>query len=126
MVILLDGTSKLGRVTIAETAIESFPAWKHLAIEVIAGATPEEAEEDLHIQVVARCAQELSQDGLHLLLTLPSDSPDHPKLVSALEPECITVHLGNASDGNFDHALDPHTQSMKDVVNALHAIMRDV
>lgn len=126
MVILLDGTSKLGRVTIAETAIESFPAWKHLAIEVIAGATPKEGEEDLHIQVVARCAEELSRDGLHLLLTLPSDSPDHQKLVTVLQSDCMTVHLGDPSDGEFDYALDPHTQSMKDVVNALHAIMRNV
>ena len=35
MVILLDGSSKLGRAAIAENATELNPAWKHLALEVI-------------------------------------------------------------------------------------------
>lgn len=126
MVILLDGSSKLGRAAIAENATELHPAWKHLALEVIEQASPPGEEKDFHVQVVRRCAEELERDKLHLLLTLPGDSEQYRLLAKGLKPDCITVHLGKKEDGDFDYVIDASKKSVNDVVKFLGTIMGEV
>lgn len=126
MVILLDGTSKMGRIAIAEQIVEKNPAWKHLALEVIEGAAPPDQEEDFHAQVVKRCADELEKDNLHLVLTLPGDSDQFALLSRALKPNVITVHLGGENEGDYDYVIDPNAKSVKDVVKFLETIMQEV
>lgn len=123
MVILLDGTSQVARVTIAEKAADENPAWKHLALEVFEESAAEIEEKDFHLQVIKRCAEELEKSGLHLLLTMPANSPHRVMLSEALKPGCITVHLGDEEDGDFDYVIDPATRSVNDIAAFLHAIM---
>jgi hypothetical protein len=123
MVILLDGSSRMGRITIAENAIEAHPAWKHLALEVIEEATPDDEEKDFHLQVIRRCAEELEKENMHLFLTMPGDEPNREPLALALKPKCITVHLGDEEDGEYDHVIDPSSKTVNDVTKFLDAIM---
>ena len=125
MVILLDGSSKLGRITIAEQAVEKHPAWKHLALEVIEEASPDSEEKDFHVEVVRRCAQELERDNLHLMLTLPGDSEQYELLSDGLKPNCITIHLGKNDGRTYDYVIDPGTKSVNDVLKFLGTIMSD-
>ena len=126
MVILLDGTSKMGRIAIAEQLVEANPAWKHLALEVIEGATPPDQEVDFHAQVVKRCSDELARDNQHLVLTLPGESEQFALLSRALKPHVITVHLGEDEAGKYDYVIDPNAKSVKDVVKFLEGIMKEV
>lgn len=126
MVILLDGSSSVGRVTIAEKAVAEHEAWRHLALEVFADASvPGGEESEGHLKVIKTCAESLAADGLHLLLTLPSDSPHRDILAEALKPDCTTVHLGSAEDGDYDFAIDPSSSSVNDVVALLDTIMNE-
>jgi chloramphenicol 3-O-phosphotransferase len=124
MVILLDGSSSMGRVTIAEKAVDEHESWRHLALEVLAeAAMPQEEESDAHLQVIRKCVEELAKDDLHLILTLPAESPHRDLLATALQPNCITVHLGDNADGEYDFVIDPSVRSVNDVTKFLHTIM---
>lgn len=123
MVILLDGTSQIARATIAEAATADYPAWKHLALEVFEESAAEVEEADFHLQVIKRCAEELERSNLHLLLTLPADSPHRKMLARTLQPGCTTVHLGTDDDGTYDFVVDPMTTSVNDVTALLHTLM---
>lgn len=123
MVILLDGSSSMGRAAIAEKAIEQFPSWKHLALEVIEQTPNDEEEKDFHLQVIKRCVEELDKSNLHLVLTLPGDSVHRELLAVALKPDCITVHLGKKEDGEYDYVIDPNVKSVNDVTKFLHTLM---
>lgn len=121
MVILLDGTSQIARATIAEAATIDHPTWKHLALEVFEESAAAAPEANFHLQVIKRCAEELERSGLHLLLTLPADSPHRGMLARTLD--CTTVHLGAEEDGSYDFVIDPMTTSVNDVTALLHTLM---
>jgi hypothetical protein len=124
MVILLDGSSSMGRVTIAEKAVAEHDNWRHLALEVLAeAALPEGEESDAHLQVIRKCADELAKEDMHLMLTMPGDSPHRDLLAMALQPGCITVHLGSEEDGEYDFVIDPNVRSVNDVTKFLHTVM---
>jgi chloramphenicol 3-O-phosphotransferase len=124
MVILLDGSSSMGRTTIAEKAVAEHDAWRHLALEVLAeAAMPQEEESEGHLMIIKKCVDELAKDDLHLILTLPAESPHRDLLASALQPDCITVHLGDSEDGEYDFVIDPSIRSVNDVAKFLHTIM---
>lgn len=114
----------MGRVTIAEKAVDEHASWRHLALEVLAeAAMPQEEESEGHLMVIKKCVEELEKDGLHLILTLPAESPHRDLLASALQPDCITVHLGDSDDGEYDFVIDPAVRSVNDVAKFLHTIM---
>lgn len=120
----------MGRNAIAEQITQILPEWKHLALEVIQNAMPDEAKEarDQHVEIVRRCAVELEQDGMHLILSMP-ESKEHLKLLrDGLAPNCVTVHLGTENDtsGNYDYTFDSSVTSMKDIVTFLQHLIRDI
>lgn len=126
MVILLDGSSSIGRNTIADKAVSEHPSWRHLALEVLAeSALPEEEESEAHLQVIRKCVEELEKEHLHLILTLPAESPHRALLANALVPKCTTVHLGSQNDEGYDFVIDASVRSVNDVVKFLHTIMDD-
>ena len=87
---------------------------------------PQEEESDAHLSVIRTCAEELAKEGMHLMLTLPGDSPHRDLLATALQPTCITVHLGGPDDGGeYDFVIDPTTRSVNDVAAFLHTVMGD-
>lgn len=117
----------MGRVTIAEKAVNEHPNWRHLALEVIAeAAMPEDEEGSAHLQVIKRCSEELEKENLHLILTLPAESPHRSLLATALKPNCTTIHLGKDDDeGDYDFVIDPSVRSVNDVAKFLHTIMEE-
>lgn len=114
----------MGRVTIAEQAVEAHTDWRHLALEVLAeSALPEDTESQGHLMIIKQCVDALEKDGLHLILTMPADAIQRDILAEGLQPNCITVHLGSNNDGEYDFVIDPSTRSVKDVTKFLHTIM---
>ena len=129
MVILLDGTSSMGRTAIAEQVVEILPAWRHLALEVIQEYTPprEGADEHMrHIEIVRKCALELERDGLHLILSMPESAEQAYLLRTTLDPEprCITIHLGEGDEEGYDYAFDSSISSVKEIVGFLETLIR--
>lgn len=115
----------MSRNTIAEQITELLPEWKHLALEVIQGAMPEDRKEELeqHVEIVRRCAAELEKDGMHLILSMP-ESEEHLKLLRhGLAPYCIAVHLGEGDEDNYDYAFDSSITSVKDIVTFLQHLI---
>ena len=124
MVILLDGLSQLSRAAIAEKAVEQKPSWQHLALEVIEQSVENPEQWDFHLQLIKRCAEELSETGMHLILTLPGDSDHLPAIARILKPRCTTVHLGLESDGAYDAYISPRA-TVNDAVQSLHLLMKE-
>lgn len=126
MVILLDGTSALGRATIADQITAMMPAWKHLSLEVIQGPDPAVSEEyrDQHMEIVRRCAEELEKSGLHLLLSMPESEEHLGILRESLAPKCIAIHIGEGDEENYDFTFDSSVNSVKDIVAFLQNLMQ--
>ncbi len=124
MVILLDGASAMARASIAEQVSQLMPAWKHLAMEVIAETTPEnEGNIVQHVELVKRCAEELGKDDLHLILSMPA-APEHLILLrTELAPYCVAVHLGEGDEDGYDFAFDASVTSVKDIVAFLEKLI---
>lgn len=122
MVILLDGASALVRSTIALQAIKRNPTWQHLALESMQGASGTTKERALHLSLIRKCVKELDDQQLHLLFTLPGESDRYMDIAAALAPDCITVHLGNDEDGDYDHAL-PLSTTLPDVLALFDTLM---
>lgn len=125
MVILLDGASALVRATIALQAIKRHPTWQHLALESMQGASGTPKERALHLSLVRKCVQELNTQNMHLLFTLPSGSDRYADIAAALAPDCITVHLGDDTDGEYDRTL-PLSTTLPDVLTVLDTLMNEV
>ena len=130
MVILLEGTSDLARAAVAEQVTELHPEWKHLALEVIAevagrGDDADRSErQQFSLEVVKRCAEELSQSGLHMILSMPAMPDQAMALQDMLAPECIAVCLGDtAAADRYDYVLDTSVQSVKDIVTFLDTLI---
>lgn len=125
MVILLDGTSAMGRTAIAEQISALMPAWKHLSLEVIQSGTPGDSEDyqQQHAEIVHRCAEELERDGLHLILSMP-ESPVHFALLrESLGNSCIAVHIGEGDEEGYDFTFDSSVSSVKDIVGFLERLI---
>lgn len=114
----------MGRITIAEKAVEMHKAWRHLALEVLAeSALSEETESEGHLVIIKQCVDALEKDDLHLILTMPADAAQREILAEGLQPNCMTVHLGSQEDGEYDFIIDPSVRSVNDVTKFLHTIM---
>ncbi len=124
MVLLLDGASALVRSTIALQAIKRNPAWQHLALESMQGASGTPEERAMHLRLIKQCAQELAAQDMHLFFTLSAESKQIHEIAAALRPDCITVHLGEKEDGTYDRIL-PLSVTLPDVLTVLDAYMRD-
>jgi hypothetical protein len=129
MVILLEGSSDLGRMAIAEKTVEKHPTWKHLALGVIEEMQPPEGEEDderpFHLQVVKRCVDELAKSGLHLVLSLPEAHEHLALLKKGLQPDCVVIHLGTTEDDVYDYVIDTKKKSMNDILKFLDELIVD-
>lgn len=110
MVILLDGASAVVRAAIASSAVEAFPTWQHLALETMQGASGTPEERAFHLQLIRRCVEELAGEHMHLLLTLPAEARQYREIADALQPNCLTVHIGEESDGPYDRYIDPQAK----------------
>lgn len=128
MVILLDGTSALGRSAIAESVTELLPAWKHLALEVIEESVPEGMEDmrDRHIEIVRLCALELEKDDMHLIVSMPHAHEHMQTLRNEREPKCIAIHLGEGDEEGYDYAFDASVSSVKEIVGFLQKLILEL
>ncbi len=125
MIILLDGTSAMGRATIAEKVTERLPAWKHLALEVIQEVAPEvsDEEKEQHLEIVRRCAEELAKDNFHLILSMPHSPERVQMLRQGLDDVMIAVHLGEGDEEGYDYAFDASVSSVNDIVTFLQHLI---
>lgn len=125
MVILLDGTSAMGRTTIAEQITDMMPAWKHLSLEVIQSGSPGDSPDyhAQHAEIVHRCAEELEKDGMHLILSMP-ESPEHFALLrESLGRSCVAIHIGEGDEEGYDFTFDSSVSSVKDIVTFLEKLI---
>jgi hypothetical protein len=124
MVILLDGASQTVRATIALQATKRHPHWQHLALESMQGASGTVEERALHLGLIRRCAQELAEQHLHLLLTLPAETRQTVEIATALRPDVITIHLGEEDADDYDRVL-PLSVTLPDVLAVLDTYMKN-
>jgi hypothetical protein len=123
MVLLLDGASALVRSTIAVQAIKRNPQWQHLALESMKGASGTTEERATHLRLIRQCAEELALQNMHLLLTLPAESQRMQEFALFLQPDVITIHLGDDADSyEYDRTL-PLATTLPDVLTVLDTYM---
>lgn len=117
----------MGRTAIAEQITELLPDWRHLSLEVLQNALPEDSTdmEEEQMLMIQQCALELQKDGLHLMLSMPASRPHVEMLRDSLAPYCMAVHIGEGDEEGYDLAFDSSVSSVKDIVTFLrHFIER--
>ena len=76
----------------------------------------------MHLQLIKQCVQELAAQDMHLLFTLSAESQQIHEIALSLQPDVITIHLGDAKDSDYDRAL-PLSVTLPDVLTVLDTYM---
>jgi hypothetical protein len=126
MVILLAGSSDVGRSAIARAVTVDRPQWRHLPLENLTEAVRLQQidlseDESVLARIASHCAQELREDGFNLILSLPTT--EHvPALKEQLQDGCLTVVLGDA-DPAADCVIDTAVRTVKDSAEIIDGLI---
>lgn len=122
MVILLVGSTQLARAAIATRMVKEDGQWRHLAVEELAEIEPldtveEKERSDVMLRIACKCAEELENQGYHVII-----SGDYrPSILAMARSELeriIGVHVGpqyEIEGSEFPHVLDAKTATASDV-----------
>jgi hypothetical protein len=128
MVILLAGSSDLGRSAIARAVTVDRPQWRHLPLENLTEAVRLQQidlseDESVLARIASHCAQELFEDGFNLILSLPTT--EHvPALREELQQGCLTVLLGDDEGADADCVIDTAVQTVKDSAKIIEGLIK--
>ena len=133
MVILLQGGSRIGRVTIAEKLIKNRKQWRHLPAEdvqaaVFFGALEWEDSADMIFSLACACAHEMKKEKYNLVISCA----DAPEIIAIFQNEfpkkSLAVHLQKSYDVNealgFDLAFNTKDSSAGDVSTEIGKMIR--
>lgn len=129
MVILLAGTSDIGRSTIAHAVVSGKQDWRHLPMENLVEAVALQKidlteDESVLAKIASHCAEELFEDGFHLVLSLSNINQMSP-IRDAMESECLTVVLGDeGADVDADCVIDTTTHSAKESAEMIDQLIK--
>lgn len=119
MIVLIEGSSDLGRALIAQHMVRAKQNWRHMAIDDLRELTVHYHmgvgdNDTILLRLACHLAKELQPDDIHLMISAPAA----PHLVEILEEEsageCRSIHLGThdeIGDAPFDCVLDTKTSA---------------
>lgn len=131
MVILLAGSSRLGRAAIANRLVKEDRQWRHLPLEDLENLQPlqdieDEERGDVLLRIGCQCALELQEQGFHLLISCDY----HPAAFAIAQDELgdtvACVHLGSSEEierSPFPHQLDAKRSTVSDAYQYLLSLL---
>lgn len=130
MILLLSGAKDIARAVLIERLLKEHAEWRHIALEDLEclpffEALPPDEQVKLSASLALTCAQELIEQGFHIVLS----RIDAGSVLSALREEMgstplITVHIGSPEQGaDFGHSIDTINRSASDVFQQLEKII---
>jgi len=131
MVLLLAGTSEVGRNAIATKIVKDWEQWRHLPveqlaeIEMLSEANPE-GDESLLVRIACHCAKEMNEEGFHLLISMPFMDNAHDIAKEELGEDIVAVHLGpmdHLAHSDFPHRINTDEHSVTDTIALLAALL---
>ncbi|OGJ59604.1 hypothetical protein A2635_00840 [Candidatus Peribacteria bacterium RIFCSPHIGHO2_01_FULL_51_9] len=128
MILLLQGQSDIGRITLAEKIASEVDQWRHVPVESLL-ETPVfqmiqgDIDEELLLGLAVHLARELAGEGFHTVLTYPDASEHIPAIKKELGDSFCAVHLMEEENKSpCDHVIITKDKS----VNDLFALIRNI
>ena len=135
MIILLCGTSDIGRRMLAEKIVREHDTWKHLPLERVYELTQKQnlqadEEDPMFVRIACHCAKEMEEQGFHVVLSHPSGTEDIELMREELGPRFVGFHIGpvegEASDDRVEELFDYLIDSSRHSVNDAYELMMQV
>lgn len=131
MIVLIEGSSDLGRALIAQRLTRAQENLRHMAMDDLRELTVHYKmgmgdNDKILLQLACHLAKELQSDGIHLMIS----SPLAPHLVAILEEEakgeCRSIHLGAPEEvdgAGFDCIVDTGKTSTADACRIIGELL---
>ncbi|MBI3336705.1 hypothetical protein HYZ98_04040 [Candidatus Peregrinibacteria bacterium] len=131
MILLLQGSSDLARVALAEKIIKEHSTWRHLPIEglseteIFREAIPVEPSEDLLLMLAIHLAKEMHAKNTHVLLSYQDATPFLADMRSELGADFISMflHCDGPAPSGHDHLLPAKGESVNDLYQIVQKII---
>lgn len=131
MILLLQGSTDLARVALAEKITKEHPQWRHLPVEglleseVFQEAIPIEPSEDLMMMLALHLAKEMHKKNTHILISYQDATAYLNDIRSELEMPFVSVflHVKGPPPSGHDHILAAKEASVNDLYQQLKEII---
>jgi hypothetical protein len=132
MLLLLEGSSDIGRALIAQRIVRAEKNWRHMAMEDLRELTVHYkmgvGDNDAAIvQLACHLANELRHDGIHLMISSPAAPHLATMLMEESAGESRSIHLGNAEEVEnepFDCVVDTTKISAAEACKIIGDLLR--
>ncbi len=127
MVILLAGSTRIGRAAIANRMVKEMGEWRHLPVEELSELQPLEQVDirersDVMLRIACKCAEELQDQGYHIIISCDFSPTALTVAKDELGDRIIGVHMGSQPEierSDFMHRLDAKTVTVGEVHDLL-------
>ncbi len=131
MVILLAGSSQLGRSAIATRLVKEDKQWRHLPLEELAqmdqiGEMDIAANPDVMLRIACQCAMELQDQGFNLIISCDYAPSAAIIVQDELGQDVIPIHIGSEEElerSEFPHRVDANKSTIGEVHTFLHSFL---
>jgi hypothetical protein len=131
MVILLAGSSRLGRSAIANRLVKEDKQWRHLPLEDLEELQPLKdiegpEREDVMLRIACQCAIELTEQGFHLIISCDYRPSAFAVAQDELGDGVQCVHLGSTEEiegSSFPHQLDAKRATVGEAYKYLMSLL---
>ena len=133
MILLLSGGSEIARAMLIERLLKERPEWRHIHLEDFEHLPffqgMEESEQlKMSASLAITCAQEMIDEGFHIILTHANADALVPDLKEEMGDDAlVTVIIGTAEEvEGFDYSIDTINRSAGDVYLQLEKIIAKI
>lgn len=131
MILLLQGSTDLARIALAEKITKEHLTWRHLPIEgltetdIFQEAVPMEPSEDLLLMLAIHLAKEMHTKDAHVLLSYQDATPYLADMRSELGEDFLSIflHCDGPPPSGHDHVLPAKGESVNDLYQAIQKII---
>jgi hypothetical protein len=131
MVILLSGSSSLGRSAIANRVVKEDKQWRHLPLEDLEALQPlkdiqGEERGDVMLRIACQCALELTEQGFHLIISCDYEPSALAIVQDELGDSVVCVHLGSIEElerSAFPYQLDAKRATVGEAYKYLMSLL---
>ena len=126
MVIFLEGSSDIARLALADQIVKKHKKWRHLSMQNLVDMVGQlgievDEEEPFLLQLACQCAQEMKDEGHHMVLSMPVID-DLDAVRGDIDDQCVFVHFAtpeeDAVDG-YDYIVNTSEHSVNDAYKML-------
>lgn len=136
MIVLISGTSDIGRRMLAEKMSQEDASWRHLPLERVAQLVhmqkldTRDGNEQMFIRIACHCAQQMNEEGFHVVLSHPTATDEVDVMREELGPKFLAFYLGHVDEEEVDEdvetTFDYLIDSGRHSVNDAYTLMMDV